>query len=436
MVAKGVKSARPPVQLNQKLSIKFYGWRIVAAGFFIWLLTGGFIALGFTAFFEPIVQNFGWTYAQVSLAASLRGVELGLFAPVIGLLVDRWGPRKLIFAGLILAVIGLLFLSQVNSLGMFYLAFIIIAVGMSGTSPTVIFTALAHWFKKRLGIAAAIAGSGFALGGVLVPVVVKLIDRFDWRITLCILAAIILIICVPLSLMFRHKPEQYGYLPDGEIKVPVHEGWNAVVDENTEDHITSRQILSSRTFWHIGLATMFHYFAIGTIMIHVMPYLSSVGVVRSTASLVAMAVPLFSIPGRLISGTLGDKFNKKQVATIFFSITVAGLLCLLYSSSELLWLLIPFIICFGIGWGSNNTLRAAMIREYFGRNKFGTVLGFMMGLSAVATIIGPFFAGWVFDTWGNYQNAWFLLAFLVFASVIIIATTPPVANTSLFSGKK
>ena len=80
----------------------FYGWWIVGAGFVVWLLSGGFIILGFTAFFEPITNEFGWSYVQVSVAAALRGVEVGLIAPFVGLIVDRWGPRKLMFGGFII----------------------------------------------------------------------------------------------------------------------------------------------------------------------------------------------------------------------------------------------------------------------------------------------------------------------------------------------
>ena len=85
--------------LNWKLSKVFYGWWVVSACFLISLYLGGVVILGFTAFFEPIANEFGWSYAQISLAASLRGMEVGLLAPVLGLLVDRWGPRRLIFGG-------------------------------------------------------------------------------------------------------------------------------------------------------------------------------------------------------------------------------------------------------------------------------------------------------------------------------------------------
>ena len=110
--------------MNSKRHRVFYGWWIVGASFFIIFYIAGFINFGFTAFFEPIASEFGWSYAQVSLAGSMRGLEMGLFAPVVGFLVDRWGPRRLIFAGAILTGLGLLLVSQINSLITFYLSLI------------------------------------------------------------------------------------------------------------------------------------------------------------------------------------------------------------------------------------------------------------------------------------------------------------------------
>ena len=124
-------------ELTGKSSRVFYGWWIVGACFLLSLYTGGTFILGFTAFFEPIANEFGWSYTQVSLAASLRGANMGLLAPLMGFLVDRWGPRRLILGGIVLLGIALILLSRVTSLSMFYGTFIIVAFGISGLSPTV-----------------------------------------------------------------------------------------------------------------------------------------------------------------------------------------------------------------------------------------------------------------------------------------------------------
>ena len=139
--------------LNQKHSKIYYGWYIVGACFLITVYTAGVVFFGFTAFFEPIVKEFDWSYAQISLAASLRGLEIGLLAPIMGLLVDRWGPRRLIFTGSILVYIGFFILSRTSSLAMFYGAFAFIAIGMSTCTQTVLMPAVANWFRRKIGVA-------------------------------------------------------------------------------------------------------------------------------------------------------------------------------------------------------------------------------------------------------------------------------------------
>ncbi|MEE8413425.1 MAG: MFS transporter, partial [Dehalococcoidales bacterium] len=213
------------MDFNRKPPRVFYGWYLVAAAVVIILYTGGIVHFGFTAVFKPIADEFGWSYAQISLASSLRGLEMGLLAPLMGYLVDRWGPRKLIFAGSIIICLGFILLSNVSSLLMYYGAFALIAIGMSTCTGTVLMTAVNNWFRLRAGLATGIVASGFGLGGLLVPLVTKLIDVFQWRRTMVIVGLGMLGTVLPLSFVVRHKPEHYGYLPDGEMMAsPVEAG--------------------------------------------------------------------------------------------------------------------------------------------------------------------------------------------------------------------
>ncbi len=413
---------------NWKLPKIFYGWWVVVACFFISLLVGGVVVFGFTAFFEPIVAEFGWSYAQVSLAASLRGVEMGLLAPIFGLFIDRWGPRRLIFGGTILLGLGFILLSQTVSLGMFYGAFALVAIGVSGNSAAVVMTAVANWFRRKVSIATGIMVSGFAVGSLLVPVVVRLIDVFGWQTAALILGLGTWVVGLPLALIVRHKPEQYGYLPDGDKSSASISYEGSIPSQAYEVDIGVKQALKSRAFWQIGLAFTFQYLVISSVTVHVMPYLSSVGIARLTSSLVATAFPMASIVGRLASGWLGDRFNKIKVTSGFLTLTCLGLLAFWYASSEVMWLLIPFIIFFGVGWGGATTMRAALLREHFGRSNFGTIIGFLMGMIGLVGIAGPIFAGWVFDNWGSYYAAWLVFVGLTVAAVIIMATVPSVVT--------
>jgi len=414
--------------LSNKLSNVFYGWWVVGACLLLSLYISGAVVLGFTAFFEPIADEFGWSHTQVSLAASLRGAEVGLLAPILGFLVDRWGPRRIVLSGVIIVGLGLIFLSRMTSLGMFYGAFVIVAIGDSGLSPTVLVTSVSNWFRKKLGLATGIMACGFALGGLLVGVVIVLIDTYGWRTAIFSLGIGMWVIGIPLSLLIRHKPEKYGYLPDGEKSEDLIPSELPSFGKGDDFEMGVKDAIKSRAFWSIGIAMSLTLLSISAIIVHIMPYLSSVGIERSTSAVVASTLPLISIIGRLGSGWLGDRFNKIQVAAGFFTLMGLGLLFLSYASEELVWLVIPFIILYGIGWGSNNPMRAALVGQYFGRRNFGTIFGLMMGMVAISAIVGPLFSGWVFDTWGSYHIAWLSFACLALASSIIIATMPAVST--------
>lgn len=410
--------------LDNKSPRVFYGWYIVGACLLLTLYSGGAVILGFTAFFEPIANDFGWSYTQVSLAASLREATVGLIAPLIGFLVDRWGPRRLLLSGTILLGLSFILLSRTSSLAMFYGFFAIVALGISGLSPTVFIATVSNWFRRKAGLATGIMTCGMALGSLLVPVIVKLIDVYDWRSAIFILGVGAWGIGIPLSLLVRHKPEQYGYLPDNDKNASVIPGENSALEKDTEVNTPVKAALKSRAFWQIGLAMTLVFLSISTVIVHVMPYLSSVGISRSTSGMVATAIPLISIVGRLSSGWLADRFNKKHTAVGFIVIVSVGLLFFSHASAERMWPLIPFVILFGIGWGSHITIRAAVLREYFGRSKLGTIFGFMMALSSVGAVIGPIFAGWVFDSQDSYYFAWLLFAGLVFLAAIVMETIP------------
>jgi len=414
-----------PLNLDWKPPRIFYGWWVVVACFFISLYTGGVVFYGFTAIFEPIADKFDWSYTQISLAASLRGLEAGLLAPLVGILVDRWGPRKLLLSGVVIVSLGLMLLSRTTSLGMFYGAFALLAIGMSTCSGTVLMTAVANWFRKKIGIAMGIMICGYGCSGLLVPIIVKLVDTYEWQQAIAILAVGLLAVCLPLSLLVRHKPEQYGYQPDGEAQNTVVPNPSLAQAETAEADIGTRQALKSRTFWHIALALLCQAMMLSTVVTHVMPYLSSINIPRARSSLIAMAIPLASISGRLGLGWLGDRLDKRRVIAAAFAMICGGLICFAFASPEATWLLVLFLILFGIGYGGNNTLRGSAIREFFGRSNFGAIHGLVIGIMMLGSITGPPLAGWVFDNWGSYQPIWFVFTGLAVVGILLALTTPP-----------
>ncbi|MBI2832160.1 MAG: MFS transporter [Chloroflexi bacterium] len=402
----------------------FFGWWIVAASFLVAMYASGVITYGFTTVIEPVSLEMGWSYTQISLAASLRGFEAGLLSPLAGLLVDRWGPRRVISTGAVITSTGFFLLSRTQSLGMFYIAFVLMAMGTS-VFMTVLMTVVASWFRKRMGLASGIAVCGFGAGGLVVPLVAGLVDSNGWRETMSILSVSALVILLPLSLVFRHKPEQYGYLPDGaQTKGEAILDKSAVRKQASDADFRAKQALRSSTFWRITLAIMCINIVLGAVSTHVMPYLSSIGIARSVSSFVAGAIPLMSIGGRLGFGWLGDRFDKRRMLMLALAMAGTGLLAFGFSATAGALMLVLFVILYGIGFGGGISLRPQMVREYFGTANFGTIFGFLMGVNAAGAMIGPPLAGWVYDTQGAYQGIWFGFAGLFAAAVISIWTVP------------
>ena len=388
----------------------FYGWWIVLACFLLALYRGGAATYGFTAFFDPIVEEFGWSYTTVSIAFSFRGLEMGILAPLMGFLVDRLGPRKLAFSGVLITGFGLILLGLTTSLAMFYGAFVLFIFGASGCSGTVFMTAAAHWFRRNVGKAMGIVACGGSAGGILIPLIVWLIDVYQWRITLIILGLGMWALGIPLSFIIRHRPEQYGYLPDGEIPAEPSSGYQ--IRDRGEGSF--KDALKSGTLWKIGVAEVIRHMIAMAIITHVMPYLSSIGMSRVSAAFVATSIPLFSIIGRFGFGWLSDIFDKRYLLVVLYCFFGVG--TLVFSYIHVKWLILPFLLLFSPAFGGVAPLRGAIVREYFGRVSFGRVLGIISGMGAIGMVIGPAVAGWTFDTVGSYHPVW-----LWFAGTNVIA---------------
>jgi sugar phosphate permease len=408
----------------------FYGWWIVGACFLINVFVTGTLFYGFTAFFEPIAKDFGWSYAQVSLATSFRAMEASFLSPVVGIAVDRYGPRRLVFGGAICIGVGMLALGRITTLGMFYAAYIFVFLGMSACSSVVMMATVSNWFRKKLSMVMGISACGVSFGGLMVSLSTFSIDSWGWRTAIISLGLGVCGLTVLLSLVLRHKPERYGLVPDGVGTFQV--APQVTVSRQTlnpEPDFSLRKLLSDWTFWRLVVVITLCLLAITPVITHIMPYLSSVGVSRATASMIASAVPITTIFGRLGFGWLGDRFDKRLLTSITIIAVGAGLVLFSSITASRLWLSIPFVAIFAIAIGGNSIMTPVLVREYFGTAGFGTTLGFLMGISSIGQIVGSPLVGWIFDTQGSYSGAWYGLASILVFALVIMATTRPATTT-------
>lgn len=405
----------------------FYGWWIVIAGSVSQAYASGAFWQGFGAFFDPIVAQFGWSRAITSSAVSLQRIESGMISPFVGWFIDRFGPRNVMLAGVGATGLGFIMLSRINSLWQLYLAFTVITVGLSFGTFLVVTATVANWFVTRRARAIAIMSAGSGLGGLLVPALVWLIAATDWRTGLVAVGIGFWVTGVPVALVMRSKPEDYGQLPDGHAAAPsdIRESapqYDKSVESDdtlTEADYTAREALSNRAFWQLVIATGSGHLMISA-SVHQIPAMTSFGVSREVAALVLMSVSLVSLVGRIGSGFVGDALDKRHVMATAFGLQLIGTLIFAQISSN--WHLLGFVLFWGIGFGASIPVQFAMLADYFGRRHYSTILGLWMTFGTIFGVVAPVFVGWMVDVRESYREPYLILGLSLLVSIPLVLT--------------
>ena len=415
------------VRLRAKARGTFYGWWLVPIGGVIHSLTSVPLFHAMGLWFVAFEAAFGWNRTQLALAFSVTRVEGGIMGPVEGYLTDRRGPRRIIFIGLIILGFGFLFLSQVQNLWMFYLAFIIMAFGqgMGGWLP--MNTLLNNWFVRNRATAMGISSSISRLGAlILIPAMAWAVDpaqdNLGWRMTAVVLAIMVFSLAIPITKVIRNRPEDMGLRTDGDPpeEDPTPDA-GAVVDEDvngsssgpgyipSEGDFTLKQAIRTRAFWLISFGHGFTSMIIIAIMTHLAPMLAlDQGYSVPMAGLVVTAYTAVSMIFQVVGGYIGDRVPKR-LALFFFSSIQAGAILILINASGITDVFI-FAVVFGMGFGGRNPLTTSIRGEYFGRSSFGKIMGMSQLPMNLLLLIAPIFAGYMKDTTDSYDLAFMILA--------------------------
>ena len=234
------------VRVRERARGVFPGWWIVASAAGIQALQTVLLMQGYGAYAAVLRDEFGWSKTALSGAASLQRVESGLLGPPQGWMLDRFGARTIMRIGLVILAGGFFFFSQIDSLLMFYLAFVTMAVGASLSGFMSVTTVVVQWFERRRATAMAFMQTGMSLGGILVPLIGWSLVQFGWRSTAMISGVLVLVVGLPLVQMMRDEPEKHGMLPDGE-RPAESVGVGVVAAPAVERiHFTPRQALRTR----------------------------------------------------------------------------------------------------------------------------------------------------------------------------------------------
>lgn len=407
----------------------FYGWVVVAACGSMAAICGGTFFFGFSALFEPIIREFGWSRAVTSVAYSLRAEVGGLEAPIIGALADRFGPRRVMRGGLFILSAGMLMIAATNSIWMFYGGFIVATVGMGAAGGMVGTLAITRWFERRRGRALGITTIGNAMGGIMVPVLAVLIANFGWRTALIVAAAYILIIGIPLTYIIQDRPQDVGMHPDGIAPAgpePQHTGDGPGTSAGhtgaahhpapvLETNYGVKDALRTRAFWVFSIALAFVSLSGSAITTHLVSYFIQVGMPDAVAAMGMSAVALISLAGRIGFGFAADVYDKRYVMATAFAMQAFGCMALVLVQDVVTGLLVLLVL--SPGFGGWIPVRPAIQAEYFGMRAFGTIQGFLQMVATAGGAIGPVLAGWMFDVSGSYASAWLLLGGLTLVSI-------------------
>ena len=425
----------------------FYGWYIVFAAAAINVYGAGVWFYGFPIFFKVLLDEFGWSAAAGAAVISLSRLEGGLEGPIIGVLIDKYGPRKMAIIGAVIAGSGFFLMSLVSSveIGPVHLsAFVVFVLLYAGWISIGYNTGFGHasmaavnaWFIQKRSRAFAIYSLGAGGSGLTVFLLGIIVNDYGWRTAAFLSGVGIFVIVIPISLLLRHKPEQYGYLPDGltqQIEDPlkntvsVHK--NNVKLANRDFTVT--QAILSITFWMLVLGTSARAVAMTSVVIHQVNYLTnvrSIPLLHASAALGAMVT--VSLVGRLGFGILGDYLDKRYVLIFCTLLQALGIYVLsMVDSMSLLWV---FVIIYGISYGGAIPVFMAIIGDYFGRANYAAIRGWIQLFHIRSTMIGPIYAGWVYDSTNSYQVAFmsFIVALVLGTVFLFFARNPNVADDS------
>ena len=335
-------------------------------------------------------QSFGWTPLQLSWAFTLTRVEGTVMGPIAGWGVDKLGPRKMVVIGLAIFAVGFFLFSRTTNLWTFYLSFVVVSLGAGLGSWLPANTALNNWFRLRRSTAMSIPMLGFGLGGVvIVPLMawtmgwdtktaMEIPGRLGWQNTALVVGAIGLVASVPLSLVMRNRPEDYGQHPDGVDPAnavgagPRHSANGGTVAPD----YTWQEAVRTRAFW---LITMGHssssiiiisvMFYLGLLMVERGFSLGQIGTVISVQTAVSTAFIL-------VGGIIGDRIPIRLAIFAFSLLQSIAMVILLIA--ETLPMFYLFTILMGIGFGGRTPLTTAIRGVYFGRSNFARITGISM----------------------------------------------------------
>lgn len=413
-----VVTSTPPA--IRQIRVMFYGWFMAGVGALV-------MALGTVPLFQglpvwnPVLRNaFGWSAGQMSWAFAVSRIEGGLLGPVEGLIIEKLGPRRMVFIGMTILGTGFILFSQIQQLWQLYAVFFIMSMGAALGTWLPMMTVMNHWFVRKKTRAMSMVMEGFALGGVVIPLLLAwavggtdpaVSERFGWRITAFVVGFLIVSLALPLSRLVRNRPEELGLRPDGDLADNASDSVNQPTtnpEPGTETGFTWQEAIRTRSFWLISFGHATSSIVIVSIMVHLGLMLDDRGFSLQTISAVVATYTAVNAIFILVGGYLGDRMPIRFPAFAFSAVqSVAVVVLVLAHDKPMLFL---FAVILGIGFGGRTPVTTSIRGVYFGRKAFAAITGISMVPMNLLLFSAPLFAGYMRDATGTYNTPFLIIA--------------------------
>jgi MFS family permease len=408
-------------------------WVVVGA---VWLTLA--VAFGlffsFPVFFVALLEEFGWSRGATAAAFSLSSVVQGLLSPVIGMLVDRAGPRRVMLGGTVALGGACLASSAIQSLWSLYLVTgVLAAAGVCAVGWVPSGALIARWFARRQGSVMGLAFSGMGVGILVIgPLSQWLIETYGWRAAYAALGGGALVLLVPLVWFGVREAPRGGAeasAPAAGGAPPAHgpaggapgggPGSGARGRPGGEAGAEVAAALRTRAFWALFFAYLCTPLAVFPVVTHQVAFAVDQGFPRLFVAGIFGLTGVMSTAGRILFGIAADRLGRAMSATISYGCTAAGTLCLLALES---WRhpapLYAYALLFGLGFGARGPIITAMASGLFQGRRFGVIYGLLSIGNGIGGAVGPLFGGAVHDLTGSY-----LVAFLIAVSFCGLGAT-------------
>jgi MFS family permease len=408
---------------------KYFGWQIVAGVMLVYGSICGNIIYAYGVFLPAMSEAFHWSRSAFSGPYAAFLLIGGMLGPVAGITVARFGARKNIIIFNLIAVLGLLGMSQVTEIWHVYIFFgLMSGVGIAFGEFIPLTTVINQWFiQKRAWAMGLLFASGGIGGFVLPPLISWFISGFGWRWTWVFLAGIHLLAAVMLGgFLIRSRPEDIRQVPDGHFALSGQKDFQQPDQRRiyqTAVDWTLGAALCTPAFWMIMTIFSLILFATNMLTTHQVAYLQDLNYSPMAAATALGLMLGMSIIGRLVCGALGARIEGRYLAAFFLGIMGLGIISLMYARG--MFFIYSYSVLTGIGFGGMIVLMPNMIGAYFGRTHYSRIVGWAAPLVMLVSASSPYMAGFLYDRTGKYFIPFFIASALIFGSIFIALLARP-----------